>query len=330
MEYVVSFLTAVIQKKEFKSCEEMKSFLKASKHLLSNEKQKKAHSKVCRLIELAVSQCAKLNSFSSTGDKKKQKKIKISAKGDKPSKNKIKAKKYSTSDENAKSKCSMKKLKKFKDLKKFTIQIKENFENQTRNNESDDCLSTINPNNPEKNVFHNNDITIKFTEDLREETNENPSRKGSPKVVPGHFKTRSQNIKSAHELERFQRKPPMVKQRPSFEDDMEPITLGEYMTNAKIAKEQKHKLTVCHTRSNSKKRLVNFFRPASSKETPNHKNRIEMRAEFNIQSLLKGKKKKEKKAQAHEDELGAIFTKKFLNYKTPPPELAQQMYFKRQ
>jgi len=37
-------------------------------------------------------------------------------------------------------------------------------------------------------------------------------------------------------------KPPMVQTKPSFEDDMDPITLNEYMSNARMAKEQKHNL----------------------------------------------------------------------------------------
>lgn len=174
----------------------------------------------------------------------------------------------------------MRRIKKLKDLKKFTLQLKDNHGSQTRNNESEEQLSTINPNNPGKNVLEDDEITIKFTEDRREDFNDIPMLRpenSAPKITPGHFKTRSQNIKTVKDLERIARKPPKVQTKPSFEDDMDPITLNEYMSNAKMAKEQKHKLTQVNSRSNSKKRLVNFFRPASSKETPNHRNRIEMR-----------------------------------------------------
>lgn len=97
MEYVVSFLTAVLNKKKFKSCEELKTFIRASKHLLSNEKQRTAHSRVSNLLELAMNRCLMLSSFSSSVDRKATKKrIKIANRNSKP---KPKMKKHSRSNE---------------------------------------------------------------------------------------------------------------------------------------------------------------------------------------------------------------------------------------
>ena len=60
MEYVVSFLKAVVEKKKFKNWEELKSFIHASKHLMSTHKQKLAHSKVCELLEATINKWIKM------------------------------------------------------------------------------------------------------------------------------------------------------------------------------------------------------------------------------------------------------------------------------
>ena len=68
-----------------------------------------------------------------------------------------------------KGRLSMKKIKKSKGLKKISLQIKKNFESQTRNNESEEWLSTISPNNIEKNIINDDEITIKFTDEIQKD-----------------------------------------------------------------------------------------------------------------------------------------------------------------
>mmetsp|Transcript_28715 Transcript_28715/g.28439 ORF Transcript_28715/g.28439 Transcript_28715/m.28439 type:complete len:123 (+) Transcript_28715:250-618(+) len=122
--------------------------------------------------------------------------------------------------------------------------MQKNCENQTRNNNSDSCLSTINPSKPDKNVLNNGDITIKFEDDYPEKTDENLRLEHFSKTAPGNHKLKQKLAKSARNTVVFHHKPPLTKRKPSFEDDMDPITLGEYMISAKIAKEQKYKLSL--------------------------------------------------------------------------------------
>jgi len=86
---------------------------------------------------------------------REKKKFKSSVKTDKVFKNK--------------GRLSMKKIKKSKGLKKISLQIKKNFESQTRNNESEEWLSTISPNNIEKNIINDDEITIKFTDEIQKD-----------------------------------------------------------------------------------------------------------------------------------------------------------------
>ena len=103
---------------------------------------------------------------------------------------------------------------------------------------------------------------------------------------------------------------------------MDLLTFNEYVANAKMAKEQKHKFNTQNIRSLSKKKLFAFMRPMTSQQTPFAKEKIECRAEFNIKNLLKCKKK-HSKVKNHCDDLKATPSKrKNFNYKTPPPELA--------
>ena len=229
----------------------------------------------------------------------------------------------------------MKKVKRNKDVKKLTLQIKESLKNHTRNNDTDnwtiDELSTISPLHAKKNIINEGEISMRFTDDnINKESEGKVSEEQEGAVLAFHTKTKSQSIKTIKDLQRRAwKKPPIVQIKPNFEDDVEPITFNEYVSNAKMAKEQKHKIDSLHSRSNSKTRLLNFFRPSSTKETPNNKNR-QIQAEFNIQTLLKGKKKKNKLDKIEENDHVGLIKRKNLNYKTPPPELAQKMHFKRQ
>jgi hypothetical protein len=144
---------------------------------------------------------------------------------------------------------------------------------------------------------------------------------------PEDNKTKSQKIKTIGDLDRITRQTSNINvvSKPSFEDDCEPLTFNDYITNAKMAKEHKHKFTNPPSRSHSKKKLMNFFRPMSSKDTPKASDKIETKAEFKF--IVSRKKHSKKNSQLDHDV--PVLKRRNLNYKTPPPELVGQMHFRR-
>lgn len=227
------------------------------------------------------------------------------------------------------------KAKKYKDFdfKRVTLQLKDNFKLPSRNFDDTEGgtieeLSTISPHNAQKNILNDGDISIKFTDDNRKDMDEKFPNEVMPEIKPSHLKTQSQKIKTIIDLDKRYHKPPRAEIKPTFEgDDMEPLTFNEYISCAKMAKEQKHLLATQPSRSLSKKKLLNFIRPMSTKDTPVAKNKLDIQAEFNVQNLLKCKIRKKKTQEDLEDDKYISKKRRNFNYKTPPPELANAMHF---
>lgn len=145
----------------------------------------------------------------------------------------------------------------------------------SRNNDTDgwtiDDLSTISPDNRAKNFdINEGEISIKFTDDKRKEiespaitpTNFNYEIKKpeSDKIgwFSNHQKTKSQKIKSIGDFDKIARKSSNIHENPSFEDDIDPLTFNDYIKNAKMANEQKHKFSNPPSRSHSRKNTGNI------------------------------------------------------------------------
>lgn len=289
--------------------------------------------------------------WNSTERNKEKRKFKI--KNSKTHK-KLKTKVISGSQEKHKNSIKAKPKKSLKTLEMTQKDLKKMFAKATRNQDSWDKLtleelSTISIRNANKHEFNDDEFSIKFTDSningrsisnkknelLILSNNNSVPKQLMPSIQNGSISTAKKETDS-QELQTQKlkllvsgkhhrhRKSDMdvdhftQKQNLDIDNDVDLLTYNEYISNAKMAKEQKYKLNVAWV----KNKLTNFMRPMTSQQTPSSKNKLEAQAEFKIKNLLKWKKKHNKIKAEIEHEHHLTLKRKHFNYKTPPPELA--------